>query len=421
MKPYVAAVAVVGGSGSGKTSLISGALPHLSRTGGRFVVVKHTAHGYDLGGAGKDSARFLDAGAAGVVLVGPDRLALIPAGGATPVEERLPAEGGLASSGVAEGDEGAGGAGPTVTLDHAIDRAVAVFGRPDLVIVEGFGGSALPKVFVIGGRAKPFAGAIYAPDRYPAGVLAVAQGIGASPVDATSATGADVFAADGIPAAMPRLSVLDGQAWADLLGGLALRRPAALSGVILAGGRSSRLGRNKAFIEFAGRPLIARVADLLRPLVSELVIVANESEPYLPFADRVVPDVVPGLGPLGGIYAGFLAVRGRAALFAGCDLPFVTAALYERLGRELGEADAAVPFAGGEYEPLVAAYARSCLPAVETAMLLGRRRVVSFYSGVRLAVLAEQEVKTFGDPKTLFLNINSEDDYQRAKEIEAQN
>ncbi|MHB9059304.1 MAG: molybdopterin-guanine dinucleotide biosynthesis protein MobB [Bacillota bacterium] len=406
MKPYVAAVAVVGGSGSGKTSLISGALPRLSRTGGRFVVIKHTAHGYDPGpattapvaasdagaaGAGKDSGRFLAAGATGVVLVGPDRLALIGRG-AAPIEEPLPT--------AAEPSR------PNPLLDHAIDRAVATFGRPDLVIVEGFGASPWPKIFVTGGRPKPFTGAVYAPDRYPAGVLAVALGSGATSIS------------DGIPAAVPRLSTLDGEAWADFLGGLALRRPAPLGGVILAGGRSSRLGRNKAFLDFGGRPLIARVADLLRSLVSEVVIVANEPEPYEPFADRVVSDVVPGLGPLGGIYAGLLAVRGRAALFAGCDLPFTPAALYERLGREVGEADAAVPFAGGEYEPLVAAYARACLPAVEAAMLAGRHRVVSFYSGVRLAVLAEQEVRAFGDPKTLFLNINSEADYERAMALE---
>lgn len=403
MRPYVAAVAVVGGSGSGKTSLISGALPHLVKAGGRIVVIKHAARGYDLAagaaegavGPDKDSARFLEAGAAGVILVAPGRMALIPGEGGAPSEESLPTGG--------EALPAPPGSSPTA-LGHALDRAAVAFGRPDLVIVEGFRDNRLPKVFVTGGRAKSFAGAVYAPDHYPAGLLAVAR----------DAAGDDRTAA--IPPAIPRFPVTDGRAWAGFLGGLAAQRAdsSALSGVVLAGGRSSRLGRNKAFLDFAGQPLIARMAAMLRPLVREVIIVANEPEPYRPYADRVVADVLPGLGPLGGIYAGLLAAGGRAALFAGCDLPFVPAALFERLGREVGEADAAVPFANGEYEPLVAAYSRACLPAVEEAMVAGRRRVVSFYAGVRLAVLAEQEVRAFGDPKTLFFNINSEDDYRRA-------
>jgi len=404
MKPYIAAVAVVGGSGSGKTSLISGALPHLAGAGGRIAVIKHAGHGYDLterraAGNGrlavdamdKDSSRFLRAGAVGVILVGPERLAIITAAGDVR-EELFPA-------GV--------GRGPAM-VEHAVERAGASFDEPDLIIVEGFRDSLLPKVFVVGGRAKSFSGAVWGPDRYPAGVLAL--GVNAS------------GGGNDVPAAIPRFPVDDGAAWADFLGALALRRQgvgraagaASLSGVILAGGQSSRLGRNKAFLDFDGRPLIARMAEILRPLVSEVVVVASESEPYRPYVDRVVPDVIPGLGPLGGIHAGLLAVRTRAAFFVGCDLPFVPGALFERLSREVARADAVVPFVDGEYEPLVAAYARSCLPAVERVMAAGHRRVVSFYPHVRLTVIADREVRSFGDPKRLFFNLNSEAEYQRA-------
>ncbi|HEY3313721.1 MAG TPA: molybdopterin-guanine dinucleotide biosynthesis protein MobB [Bacillota bacterium] len=385
MRPYVPAIAVVGGSGSGKTTLISGVLPSLAGRGRRIVVIKHAAHGFDRrGGPPRDSDRFLEAGAAGVVLVGPETMAAVASGTAASAAER-PVEPG------------------TSPLEQALDLAVVAFGRNDLTIVEGFRESHLPKVFVRGGRAKPFSGAVFAPQSYPPGVLAVAA----------------ASRPPGLPQAIPVLGPGSSARWAQFFDHLALAGPGgpkpAFSGVILAGGRSTRLGRNKALLDFGGRPLIAHVAARLRPLVEEVVIVAGEADDYRPYADRVVPDVMPGYGPLGGIYSGLLAARHRTVVFMGCDQPLVPADLLERVGSIVAAgADAAVPFAGGEYEPLVAAYARTCHSAVEEAMAAGRRRVVSFYPAVRLSVLAEQSVRALGDPKTLFLNINSEEDYRRA-------
>ena len=90
--------------------------------------------------------------------------------------------------------------------------------------------------------------------------------------------------------------------------------PSQVSGVILAGGTSRRMGRDKAFLLFAGQPLIAVVAKRLRAVVDEVVVVADDTQRYSPFADRCVPDVYSGVGTLGGIHAGLLAAAHELAL-----------------------------------------------------------------------------------------------------------
>ena len=190
------------------------------------------------------------------------------------------------------------------------------------------------------------------------------------------------------------------------------------TGVVLAGGAASRYGGlPKGLERVAGRRIIDRVADALRDVTDDLLLVANDpaAADWLP-GIRVQQDLVPNAGGLGGIHAALHAAR-TPVLIVAWDMPFVPAALLARL-RELGRsADVAVPESGSRrgVEPLCAFYAPTCLPAIEQSLADGDRRVIGFHERVRVARLPADEVSAFGDPELLFMNVNTPDDLTRAE------
>jgi molybdopterin-guanine dinucleotide biosynthesis protein A len=188
---------------------------------------------------------------------------------------------------------------------------------------------------------------------------------------------------------------------------------APCTGVILAGGAASRYGGlPKGLEQVGGRRIIDRVADSLRDVADELLLIANSTDAadWLPGV-RVGADIVPNAGGLGGIHAALHHAQ-SAVLVVAWDMPFVPPGLLARL-RELGDsADVAVPESGSRrgVEPLCAFYAPSCLPAIERSLAEDDLRVIGFHSNVRVARLPAVEVSAFGDPGLLFMNVNTPDD-----------
>lgn len=191
------------------------------------------------------------------------------------------------------------------------------------------------------------------------------------------------------------------------------------TGVILAGGGATRFGGLPKGLELVGgRRIIDRVADALRDATDELLVVANDARApdWLPGV-RVAGDLRPGEGSLGGLHAALAHARG-AVIVVAWDMPFVSAALLRRL-RALGESgfDAALPESGSRrgLEPMCAWYAPPCLDAITAALDRGDRRVIAFFDAVRVARLGADAVATFGDPATLFLNVNTAQELDTAE------
>lgn len=188
---------------------------------------------------------------------------------------------------------------------------------------------------------------------------------------------------------------------------------ARCTGVILAGGLAARYGgAPKGLVSVGGRRIIDRVADALRDVTDELLLIANvpNAASWLPGV-RVAADVLPAHGSLGGIHAALVHAGGNV-LVAAWDMPFVPATLLGAL-RALGDnADVVVPESGSRrgLEPLCAFYAPPCIPAIERRLAGGDRRVISFFDDVRTRRLSADEVVRFGDPNVLFLNVNSPED-----------
>lgn len=185
-------------------------------------------------------------------------------------------------------------------------------------------------------------------------------------------------------------------------------------GVIMAGGRSTRMGRNKALLPVGGRALVERVADRLRELFAQVVVSTNDPETYAFLGLPTVPDRIPGSGPLGGIEAGLRASRFRAAFFAACDMPFLHREFIAYLVGLAGEHDAVVPRVGGRWETLHAVYTQDVLPVVAEQLDRGDFKVARFFDRVRVRAVEEAELARFGPPQRLFFNCNTPDEYEEA-------
>lgn len=191
------------------------------------------------------------------------------------------------------------------------------------------------------------------------------------------------------------------------------------TGVILAGGQATRYdGRAKGLEVVGSTRIIDRVAAALAEAADELLLIANtpEAESWLPGV-HTAADVRPGQGSLGGIHAA-LAHAKTSVLVVAWDMPFVPAELLSCL-RALGtRADAAVPESDSRrgLEPLCAWYSQACLAPIERRLEAGDRRVVSFFDDVNVARLSAHDVRQFGDPELMFMNVNTPDELAKAEE-----
>lgn len=202
--------------------------------------------------------------------------------------------------------------------------------------------------------------------------------------------------------------------------------PRRCAGAVLAGGRATRFaGRPKGLEVVGGARIVDRVAAALRATTDELLLVVADGAAaagWLPDA-RIAADLRPGIGSLGGVHAALGRSRGADVLVVAWDMPFVPVALLAAL-RARGEAtdvDAVLPEsdAPGGVEPLCAWYSARALDAVERLIASGERRVGALASIARVVRLPREEVARFGDPATMFLNVNSAAELARAQALVA--
>lgn len=195
-------------------------------------------------------------------------------------------------------------------------------------------------------------------------------------------------------------------------------RVPGMTGVVLAGGRSRRFGRNKALVPVRGVPMIERVVGALRQVFDHLILSANDPEPYRFLGLPTVPDLHPGVGPLGGLHAGLSLMADDAGFFTACDLPFLEPGLIRHMARLAPDADAVVPRIGPYVEPLHAIYHKRCIDPVLRAIRAGERRIVSFYPAVRVRYVEEQEIRAFDPDLKAFTDINRPEELRLSMEQE---
>ncbi len=188
------------------------------------------------------------------------------------------------------------------------------------------------------------------------------------------------------------------------------------SAVVLAGGSSSRLGQDKAFLLVDGQLLIERIIQTLSQLSDEVIIVANDVDRYEQFDALVVSDVYPGKGALGGIYSGLRAATRSRGLVVACDMPFLNLSLLRYMQGLASRYDVVIPRRGQLTEALHAFYSCNCLPFIEAQLLAGDLRIIHFFSQVRVRYVDREEVEVFDPQHLSFFNINSQADLEKARE-----
>jgi molybdopterin-guanine dinucleotide biosynthesis protein A len=180
------------------------------------------------------------------------------------------------------------------------------------------------------------------------------------------------------------------------------------------------MGEDKALKPFLGRPLIQRVVDRLRPIADELLVTTNRPESYDFLGLRLLPDIRPDRGALGGLYTAVASAAQPTVAVVACDMPFASAHLLEAAARLLveEEADVVIPKSEEGYEPLHAVYRReACLPAIEAALDADLWKVVAWFPHVRVRVLTSEEVRRYDPDSLAFWNVNTPEEFQRAEAI----
>ena len=195
-----------------------------------------------------------------------------------------------------------------------------------------------------------------------------------------------------------------------------------MTSIILAGGKSSRLGQNKALQVIEGKSLIQWVVDCLTILSTEIIIATAHGE-AIPCSSTVriktIADIYPGKGPLVGIYSGLIASSSSRAIVVSCDTPFLSASLLEYMTQICSTFDIVVPRIKNEVEPLCAVYSKNCLAPIQELLERDERQIRRLFDMVEVKYVEEHEINRF-DPRHLsFFNINSQTDLNSARKLAA--
>lgn len=188
-----------------------------------------------------------------------------------------------------------------------------------------------------------------------------------------------------------------------------------VTGVILAGGQSSRMGSNKALLPFQGGRFIEAIHRQFSELFPEILLVTNNPEQYDFLPCRKVADIYPGLGALAGLQAGLYHAAHPHIFAAACDMPWLNNALIRRLAALRYAVDVVIPQGEKGLEPLHALYGKGCLGPMEESLSNNRRRIVSFFPQVRVQHFSQEQIAAIDPAFDSFRNVNTPTDYYRLR------
>ena len=193
-----------------------------------------------------------------------------------------------------------------------------------------------------------------------------------------------------------------------------------VTGVILAGGQSRRMGQNKALMLLGDDPLLVHVVRQMELVTDELLLITNEPDLYADLKLPMYADILPDTGALGGLHTGLTYATNSTVLCVGCDMPLLQPNLLSHLTTLLGNYDAVVPCVEAAdrsttvFQTLSAVYSKRCLPVIDGMLATGELRVHALYDRIDARIVQPHEWQVF-DPQGLsFFNINTPEDFEKA-------
>ncbi|NJD39529.1 MAG: molybdenum cofactor guanylyltransferase [Geobacter sp.] len=191
-----------------------------------------------------------------------------------------------------------------------------------------------------------------------------------------------------------------------------------ITGVILVGGKSRRMGQDKAFLEIDGQPLAERIIQTLQTCFDRLLLVGDQPERFAATGVPIIPDIYPG-SSLGGLYTGLKSAGTEQIFVTSCDIPFPNPALIRLLCSRIGPYDAVIPASCSGLEPLFACYGTTCLPVMQQALEAGNYRITSVLEQLQILRIASDLLRTVDPDGRSLLNINTPCDYAACREFSA--
>jgi len=190
-----------------------------------------------------------------------------------------------------------------------------------------------------------------------------------------------------------------------------------ITGIILSGGKSVRMGENKAFIEIDGVPIIHRIVNLFKELFQETIIVTNQKELFSNFNSKIHTDLIPDKGALGGLYTGVFFANFSNSFCVACDMPFINRSLVQYLIKHIEGYDVIVPQTKDGLQPLHAIYSKNCLDPLKNTIEKGKYKIIDFYNLVKLKVIKEEEFAFLDPLRESFINVNTPEELLSIKKV----
>jgi len=190
-----------------------------------------------------------------------------------------------------------------------------------------------------------------------------------------------------------------------------------ISAAILVGGKSRRMGADKALLHVGGQPIIQRMAAVVRTVTTDLLLIGAGAERYAFVGGRAADDLIPRSGPLAGIYTALSMAHSSRCLVLACDMPFLNADLLRYMSERESDWDVLLPrLPDGHVEPLHAIYSRACIGPIETMLRQGRLCPLDLYPQVRTEYLEAAEIALSDPYYRSFVNLNTPADLAHAQE-----
>lgn len=189
-----------------------------------------------------------------------------------------------------------------------------------------------------------------------------------------------------------------------------------MNGIILAGGRSRRLGTDKTVVSLGGKRLTQIAMDTISLVADDIIIVTNSPELFRDLPARLTPDVEPGAGPLGGILSGLLASDQLHNLVVACDMPFLNVELLRYMETLVEGHDVVIPRVEGYLEPLHAIYSQACVEPIRSLLVEHNFKIIEVLDQVRVRYVEQEDIEKFDPAHFSFFNINTPEDLRRARD-----
>jgi molybdenum cofactor guanylyltransferase len=191
-----------------------------------------------------------------------------------------------------------------------------------------------------------------------------------------------------------------------------------ISAAILTGGQSSRMGRNKAFVEVGGKPIIERTIERVRDLCTDLMLITNTPADYANLEIPSYSDVIAGKGPLGGLYTALTCAKNEHMLIVSCDQPFLNVDLLRYLIGLREGYDVVVPLDREDYpQSMHAIYSKQCIEPIYQRLMADRLKMIGFFPDVRVREVSGQEIDQYDPDRLSFFNVNTPEDLAEARNL----